>query len=100
LGADAVLLIASLLDDEKISGFLRIIGDLSMSAIVEVHSEAEAARAVRLRAPIIGINNRDLSTLTVDLGTTERLRPLIPAETWVISDTAARRKTYRQFHQP
>ena len=87
LGADVVLLIASLLDDEQISSFLGIVGELGMSAIVEVHSQAETERAVAVGAPIIGINNRDLSTFTVDLGTTERLRSRIPKETIVISES-------------
>lgn len=87
LGADAVLLIASLLDDPQIASALETVADLGMSAIVEVHSQAEAERAVGLRAPIIGINNRDLSTFTVDLGTTERLRPFIPDDTIVISES-------------
>jgi indole-3-glycerol phosphate synthase len=87
LGADAVLLIVSMLTDDLINTFLDTADCLGMDALVEVHDEEEAARAVRIGAPIIGINNRDLATFTVDLGTTERLRPLLPARTIVVSES-------------
>ena len=60
---------------------------LSMQAVVEVHSEEELDRALRADAGIIGINNRDLSTMTSDRQTTARLRPLIPAGRVVISES-------------
>lgn len=87
LGADAVLLIASLLSDEELNVFWDTADSLGMGAIIEVHSEEEARRAVAMHAPIIGINNRDLSTFEVDLGTVERLRPLIPDRTLVIGES-------------
>lgn len=87
LGADAVLLIVSMLRDEELNIFLDTADCLGMDAVVEAHSEDEVRRAVALRAPIIGINNRDLATFTVDLATTERLRPLIPPSTVVISES-------------
>lgn len=72
-GADAVLVMLSLLDDERA---LEIIGEarrLRMDVLVEVHDEAEMQRALALDAPLIGINNRDLRDLSIDLSTTERL---------------------------
>jgi indole-3-glycerol phosphate synthase len=58
-----------------------------MDSLVEVHNEAEVARAVDVGAEIIGINNRDLRTFQVDLATTERLRPLIPGDRVVVSES-------------
>jgi indole-3-glycerol phosphate synthase len=87
LGADAILLIVSMLSDDLINTFLDTADCLGMDALVEAHTEDEVRRAVALRAPIIGINNRDLATFEVDLGTTERLRPLIPERTIVVSES-------------
>ena len=87
LGADAILLIVSVLSDELINVFLDTADCLGMDALVEVHTEDEVRRAVALRAPIIGVNNRDLKTFEVDLGVTERLRPLIPDRTTVVSES-------------
>ena len=72
-GADAVLLIVAALSERKLAELLRLTEKLGMDALVEVHSEAELSRAHKAGARIIGINNRDLKTLTVDLGTTETL---------------------------
>ena len=58
-----------------------------MSCLVEVHNEAELEIALKSGARIIGINNRDLTTFTVDLTTTERLRPLIPPDRIVVSES-------------
>jgi indole-3-glycerol phosphate synthase len=87
LGADAILLIVSLLTDDLINTFLDTADCLGMDALVETHTEDEVRRAVDLRAPIIGINNRDLATFTVDLATTQRLRRLIPERTTVVSES-------------
>ncbi len=87
IGADAILLIVSMLTDELLETFLDTADCLGMDALVEVHSEEEARRAARLRAPIIGINNRDLATFTVDLGTTERIRPLLPANATIVAES-------------
>jgi indole-3-glycerol phosphate synthase len=87
LGADAILLIASMLSDDLIETFLDTAGRLGLDALVEVHSEQEARRAARLGAPIIGINNRDLTDFSVDLGTTERIRPLLPAHTTIVAES-------------
>jgi indole-3-glycerol phosphate synthase len=87
LGADAVLLIVSMLSDELIETFLDTADCLGLDTLVEVHSEEEARRVARIGAPIVGINNRDLTTFTVDLGTTERIRPLLPASATIVAES-------------
>lgn len=74
-GADAVLVMLSLLDDERALEMIVEARRLGMDALVEVHDEHEMRRAVSLGAPLIGINNRDLRDLSIDLSTTERLAP-------------------------
>ena len=75
-GADAVLVMLSLLDDARAREIIAEAGLFGMDALVEVHDEAEMYRALELGAPLIGINNRDLRDLSIDLSTTERLAPL------------------------
>jgi indole-3-glycerol phosphate synthase len=77
-GADAVLLIADLLSKEKLSELIGLAEGLGLACLVEVHNEKELKKALSLKAPTIGINNRDLHTLDVDFKTTERIFPLIP----------------------
>jgi len=77
-GADAILVMLSLLDDGEARAMIAEAGGFGMDALVEVHDEAEMRRALALGAPLIGINNRDLKDLSVDLSTTERLAPLAP----------------------
>ena len=86
-GADAVLAMMSVLDDAVAARVLGEARRLGMDAIVEVHDEAELERALGLGAEIIGINNRDLKTLTTDLAVTERLAPLVPNDVLVISES-------------
>jgi len=87
LGADAVLLIAAVLPTGQLQTLLRLAGQLGMAALVEVHTEAEVDRALAAGARLVGINNRDLRTFQVDLGTTERLRPRIPDSAVVVSES-------------
>jgi len=91
-GADAVLLIAEILD----SGSLRELGQtaagLGMAALVETHNEAEVLKALASGARIIGINNRDLADFTVDLKTTIRLRPLVPTGVVVVSESGIKNR--------
>ncbi|MDR5682468.1 MAG: indole-3-glycerol phosphate synthase TrpC [Armatimonadota bacterium] len=87
LGADAVLLIAAILDDGSLLRLRQLAESLGMAAIVEVHTEAEVRRAIGAGARIVGINNRDLRTFSVDLQTTLRLRPLIPDDVLVVSES-------------
>lgn len=77
-GADAVLVMLSLLDDHAAREIIAEARRFGMDALVEVHDEAEMRRALALGAPLIGINNRDLRDLTIDLATTERLARLAP----------------------
>jgi indole-3-glycerol phosphate synthase len=72
-GADAILLIVRILDDESLKHFHSLAAGAGLAALVEVHDEAELDRALAVGARLIGVNNRDLDTLTVDPGTTERL---------------------------
>ena len=77
-GASAVLLICSLLDEDTIRKYIEICDSLGMSALVEAHDEEEIEKAIKSGARIIGVNNRDLKTFTVDIGNSERLRKLVP----------------------
>lgn len=86
-GADAVLVMLSVLDDEVAAACIAEAERFGMDALVEVHDEAELERALALRARIIGINNRDLKTLNTDLAVTERLAPLIPAGPILVSES-------------
>ncbi len=73
-GADAVLLIAAILSDVQLKDFLRVINSLKMTALVEVHTDKELDRVLRLAdVKLVGINNRNLKNFTVDLATTEKL---------------------------
>lgn len=86
-GADAVLLMLSVLDDKTYKICEAAAQSLNMDIICEVHNEEEMKRAIKLNAPIIGINNRNLHTLEIDMDTSERLLPLVPKDTIVISES-------------
>ena len=87
LGADAILLIVSILDDEQLKKFQIVAGILGMACLVEVHNEQEVERALLSGARIIGINNRNLKTFEVSLRTTEKLMRYIPEEVLVVSES-------------
>lgn len=78
MGADAVLLICSILDVKTIEGYLKICDDLEIDALVETHNAQEIADAVSAGAKIIGVNNRNLKDFSVDFSNAERLRNMIP----------------------
>ncbi len=86
-GADAVLLILAVLNDEELREMLELSHSLNVAALVEVHTEDELARAVRAGAQIIGVNNRNLKNLNVDLETSVRLRAKIPAGLVAVSES-------------
>ncbi len=92
-GADSLLLIVAILKPERLKELLRLSHELNMSCLVEVHNEAELEVALESGAMIIGINNRDLTTFTVDLTTTERLRPLIPQDRIVVSESGIKERS-------
>ena len=86
-GADSLLLIVAILTQEKLKELLGLSHELNMGCLVEIHNEVEIEIALRSGARIIGINNRDLKTFAVDLTTTERLRPLVPPDRIVVSES-------------
>jgi indole-3-glycerol phosphate synthase len=86
-GASALLLIVAILSDSELSELLSLSHELGLTCLVEVHNRAELEQAIISGAQIIGINNRDLKTLAVDLDTTRRLRPLIPQDRIVVSES-------------
>jgi indole-3-glycerol phosphate synthase/phosphoribosylanthranilate isomerase len=86
-GADAVLVLLSILEDAEALGVMAAAGRLGMDVLAEAHDAAEVARAVALGARIVGINNRDLRTLQVDLATTERLAPLVPRDRLIVAES-------------
>lgn len=86
-GADCILLIAAILSDWEIRSFRHTAREYGMDALLEIHNEEEARRAVVNGATFIGINNRDLQTFEVDLATTERLRPLLPTSAIIVAES-------------
>ena len=87
MGADAVLLIAACLDDAQMRDFEAIARGLDMAVLVEVHDQAELERALKLKTPLIGINNRNLKTFEVSLDTTLSLRSLVGADRIVVTES-------------
>ena len=86
-GADSILLIVAILKPEKLQELLELSHELNMNCLVEVHNESEIETALKCKARIIGINNRDLMTFNVDLATTDRLKPLIPGDKTIVSES-------------
>jgi indole-3-glycerol phosphate synthase len=86
-GADALLLIATILSQGQLKELISLSHSVGLKCLVEVHNEGEVERAVLSAAEIIGINNRDLNTFAVDINTTRRLRPLVPQEKIVVSES-------------
>lgn len=86
-GADAILLIVSVLKDWELRQLKTAASRLGMEALVEVHDEEDVRRAIFNGCQFVGINNRDLRTFDVDLGTTERLRKLLPDEAIVVAES-------------
>jgi indole-3-glycerol phosphate synthase len=87
LGADAILVIMAAVDDGLAAELVAAARDWNMDALIEVHDRAELGRALALESGLIGINNRNLKTLTVDLATTEELAPLVPQDRLTVAES-------------
>jgi indole-3-glycerol phosphate synthase len=87
IGADAILIIVGALDDGAMAEIEAAAIERGMDVLVEVHDEAEMARAARLQSRLIGVNNRDLRRFVTDLAATERLAPLAPEGTFLVSES-------------
>lgn len=90
LGASAVLLICSILTDEKIADYIKVCDSLGISALVEVHNEQEIFAAIKAGARIIGVNNRNLKDFTVDTENSKRLRSLVPADILFVAESGVK----------
>ncbi len=101
LGAAAVLLICSILDENQISEYLEICDGLGLSALVEAHNEKEVQKALRCGAKIIGINNRNLADFTVDMEMSRKLRMSVPEDVLFVAESGVKTpediKTMRQI---
>jgi indole-3-glycerol phosphate synthase len=87
LGADAILIILAIVDDALAAALLAEARRFGMDALVEVHDEAEMARAAKLGADLVGVNNRDLRTFVTDLAVTERLAELAPEGAMLVTES-------------
>ena len=92
MGADAILLIAAILDDAQMKAFEAIARSLDMAVLVEVHDEVELTRALKLKTPLIGVNNRNLKTFEVTLDTTLRLMQQVPADRLLVTESGIRNR--------
>jgi indole-3-glycerol phosphate synthase len=86
-GADAVLLIVSVLNNDELERFQNVAAEIGIDCLVEVHNEVELSRALDTDADFIAINNRDLATFEIDLEVTERLAPKIPTGCTIVSES-------------
>eukprot|EP01037_Dinobryon_pediforme_P008506 gene8506-8596_t len=87
MGADAILLIAACLDDAQMADFEAIARSLDMAVLVEVHDRAELERALKLKTPLVGINNRNLRTFEVTLDTTLSMLKDVPADRLLVTES-------------
>lgn len=100
LGAQAVLLICSILTPEQIKEYIGICDELGLSALTEAHDEAEIRTAVNAGARLIGVNNRNLKDFSVDTGNSRRLRELVPEDVIFVSESGVQSaEDIRQLRQ-
>lgn len=90
LAADCILLIVAALEPERLQELHGLAREVGLDVLVEVHDEQELEQALACNAGLIGVNNRDLHRFTTDLGTSERLRPLIPKEKTMVTESGIR----------
>jgi len=88
-GADAILLIVAILSNERLAKFHSLVTEAGLAVLVEVHDEAELERALKISPALVGVNNRDLKTFKVDLGTTERLAAMMEERRWKMANASA-----------
>lgn len=91
-GADAILLIAAMLEPDQLVDLSAMASDLGLDVLLEVHDESELEAALRTDCELIGINNRDLNTFATDLAVTERLAPLVPPSRLVVAESGIHRR--------
>ena len=92
LGADCILLIVAMLDDEKLRELEQVAFDSGLSVLIEVHNLDELERALKLKSKLIGVNNRDLKTLKIDLNTTLELKKYVPKDHILICESGIKSK--------
>ena len=97
LGASAVLLICSILTDDELKEYSQLTYSLGMDALVEAHDETEVLKALSIGAKIIGVNNRDLKTFTIDMNNSIKLRKLAPKDVIFVSESGI--KTHKDIQQ-
>jgi len=97
MGASAVLLICAILNDEELKSYRELAESLSMNALVEAHDEEEVHRALNSGAKIVGVNNRDLRTFTIDMNNSIKLRNLAPRDIVFVSESGI--KTSEDIHK-
>ncbi|MFA5059866.1 MAG: indole-3-glycerol phosphate synthase TrpC [Candidatus Omnitrophota bacterium] len=86
-GTSAILLIVAILDDKQLRNLMNVAADLDLDCLVEIHNEKELNRALKAKAEIIGVNNRNLRTFEVDLKVSEKLIPQIPKDKVIVAES-------------
>ena len=94
--ADAILLIASILSKDKLDSFIKLAGKYKMDCLVEIHTKEELEKVLDTKSKIIGINNRDLDTLKIDLNTTLAIADKIPSDMIIVSESGIQDRNYVQ----